>query len=332
MGRYLLPLIVSATLLFTGCSSKEVFKPENTVGSWPSGPSLSNDIVDVTFDGAQLEEGEVLSRDGITGVTIPEGYRFVGISDGRVIAATVDGKLLLISEADHEARQELELKKTVAGASVQGDTLAVLFADNSMALYSLSSQSLLMKERGVAPLAVDNRIVNPYFFNDLVLFPTLDGKVVIIHAGEKKRLRSIIVSSEEHFNNVIYLKLIGNTIVAATSSTLFALADKEVREKYDIRDVAFTKDGIWVTTKQGEVVALTPSMQVVAKQKFPFAHFLGMIVSDNKVFVLEKEGYLLALDKDLANYKVYDADVEEGFVYAGNKAFYFESESLPVEK
>ena len=326
----LLPLGMAALLTLAGCGTKEAYAPEDTVGSWQEGASLPDDIVDVTYDGAKLEEGQVLTREGIIGVTLPEGYRFVGHSGGRVIAATVEGELLLISESDASDRLELSLKKSVAGAALSGDTLAILFADNDMALYRLSTKELLMKEGGSAPSAVDNRIVNPYFFNDLVLFPTLDGKIVIVHTGELKRLRSIIVSSDEHFNNIIYLNLIGNTIVAATSSTVFTMADKELREKYDLRDVAFTQDGIWLSTKQGEVIALTPSLQLIAKQKFPFAHFLGMIVTDDKVFVLEKEGYLIVLEKDLSAYKVYDADVEEGYVFAGEKSFYFESESLPV--
>ncbi|MDX1295758.1 MAG: hypothetical protein R3302_05805 [Sulfurimonadaceae bacterium] len=331
MRTYLLPLAVSALLLLGGCSSKEVYEPEDTVGSWSTGKSLPGDISDVTFAGAQLEDGEVITREGIRPTVIPEGYRFLGSSDGRSIAATVDGRVLLIPE-EGGAHVELELKKSIAGASVLGDTLAVLFADNDMALYSVSTKQLMMKEGGTSPSAVDNRIVNPYFFNDLVLFPSLDGKIVIIHADQKKRLRSIIVSSEEHFNNVIYFKIIGNTIVAATSSTIFSMADKEVREAYDIRDVAFDKEGIWLTTKQGEVVALTPSLQVKAKQKFPFAHFLGMIVTDEHVFVLEKEGYLLMLDKTLSSYKIYDADVEDGAVFAGEQAFYFGSETLPLSK
>jgi hypothetical protein len=327
----IVPLFATALLLLGGCGIKESYVPEETESSWPGGGDLASEIVDVTYDGAQLENRQVLTREGILDVKVPKGYRFVGRSDDRVIAATVEGKVRLQSVADSNATVELDLKKSVAGASVQGDTLAVLFADNDMALYSLETKAPVMKERGSSAIAVDNRIVNPYFFNDLVLFPTLDGKVVIIHAAQKKLLRSIIVSSEAHFNNIIYFKMIGNTIVAATPTTVFALSENEVRESYDLRDIVFTEEGIWLATKQGEIVALTPSLQLKAKQKFPFAHIIGMIVTDDKVFALEKEGYLIVLEKDLGSYKVYDADVEEGYVFAGEKTFYFDSCYLPVE-
>jgi outer membrane protein assembly factor BamB len=328
---FIVPLITSALLLLGGCGMKESFVPDETEATWPGEGSLAAEIVDVTYDGAQLENGQVLTREGILDVKIPEGYRFIGRSDGRVIAATTEGRVLLKPVADGNGSIELDLKKTVAGASVKGDTLAVLFADNDMALYSLETKAPVMKEGGSSAITVDNRIVNPYFFNDLVLFPTLDGKVVIIHAEEKKQLRSIIVSSEAHFNNIIYFKVIGNTIVAATPTTIFALSDNEARETYDLRDIVYTEEGIWLATKQGEIVALTPSLQLKAKQKFPFAHIIGMIVTDEKVFALEKEGYLIALDKDLGSYKVYDANVEEGYIFAGEKTFYFDSHFLPVE-
>lgn len=332
MRRALLfPLVASSLLLLGGCGLKESYVPEETEATWPGGERIVSEIADVTYDGAQLENRQVLTREGILDIKIPKGYRFVGSSDGRVIAATVQGKLLLKSVADRNSTVELDLKKSIAGASVRGDTLAVLFADNDMALYSLETKAPVMKERGSPAIAVDNRIVNPYFFNDLVLFPTLDGKIVIIHAEQKKLLRSMIVSSEAHFNNIIYFKMIGNTIVAATPTMLFALSENEVREPYDLRDVLFTGDGVWVATKQGEIVALTPSLQLKAKVKFPFAHIIGMIVTDDKLYALEKEGYLIVLEKDLSSYKVYDADVEEGYVFAGDKAFYFDSHLLPVE-
>ena len=67
-------------------------------------------------------------------------------------------------------------------------------------------------------------------------------------------------------------------MVAATSNRLFSLSDKERREKLDLRDVVFDGKNIWAATKEGEVLHLTPALEPVGKMKFPFAHFLGMIV------------------------------------------------------
>ena len=120
-------------------------------------------------------------------------------------------------------------------------------------------------------------------------------------------------------------------MVAATGYRLFSLSEKERREKYEMRDVIFSKEGIWISTKEGEVVALTPSLQLKAKRKYPFAHFLGMILTKDKLYLLEREGYIIELSKDLSESNVYELNIDDGFVYVGDKAFYVNDMIYPVE-
>ena len=219
----------------------------------------------------------------------------------------------------------------VASVTVKDDHVAVLFATNEMALYTLSTKELIFKESGNAPIAVDTRIVNPFFLNELVLYLTLDGKIVIINSDTKQVLRSMLVSSEENFNNIIYFNVIDNVMVAATGYRLFSLSEKERREKYEMRDVIFSDEGIWITTKEGEVVALTPSLQLKAKRKYPFAHFLGMIMTEEKLYLLERQGYIIELSKDLAVSDIYELNIDDGYVYVGDKAFYVNDVVYPVK-
>jgi hypothetical protein len=154
------------------------------------------------------------------------------------------------------------------------------------------------------------------------LFLTLDGKIVIASTTEKKVIRSMIISSEPHFNNVVHFNVLGNVLVAATPYKIFSLGSKEVRESYELRDMVFKDDVIYICTKQGEIITLTPSLQKIASKKFNFAHFLGLAVTDERVYALEKEGYLISLDKELLAFKVYDVDIEEGLVFSANKTFF----------
>ncbi len=328
-------IVLSATfvlVIFSGCSTKEYYEPKVQTTQWEISGQLESPIVDRNYDGAVLQDGEIITKDGVSKVKLPEGYRFVSKSGGWIIAAKIDGTLLLIDEKTPKLQKKFELKKTVAAASVQDDTLAVLFANNEKALYSIKSKELILKEQGNAPSAVDSNIVNPYFLNDLVLFLTLDGKIDIINTKSKKLLRSMIVSSEDNFNNIIYFNVIDNNMFAATSYRLLSLGEKEMRQSYELRDIVFDKDGVWLSTKQGEVYSLTPSLQLKAKKKFPFAHFLGMIVAKDKIYLLEKEGYLIEIDKDLKNYKVYDVDIQDGYVFVSDKSFYFADEYIDVIK
>lgn len=120
-------------------------------------------------------------------------------------------------------------------------------------------------------------------------------------------------------------------MVAGTGYRLFSLSEKERREKYEMRDIIFNEEGIWITTKEGEVIALTPSLQLKAKRKYPFAHFLGMIMTEDKIYLLERQGYIIELSKDLATSDVYELNIDDGYVYVADKAFYVNDIIYPVE-
>ena len=324
-------IFLLSLLIFSGCSSKEYFTPEVVKDDWDKQEFLDETIIRTTADGAVLENGQILTKEGVQEYFLPEGYSYIGQSDGWIVASKVDGELLLQSINDKSTEIKLDLKKTIAGVTVKDDHVAVLFATNEMALYTLSTKELIFKESGNAPLAVDTRIVNPFFLNELVLYLTLDGKIVIINSDTKQVLRSMLVSSEENFNNIIYFNVIDNVMVAATGYRLFSLSEKERREKYEMRDIIFSDEGIWITTKEGEVVALTPSLQLKAKRKYPFAHFLGMIMTEDKLYLLERQGYIIELSKDLAESNVYELNIDDGYVYVGEKAFYVNDVIYPVE-
>ncbi len=315
----------------SGCSSREVFEPKSVAGEWERSGYLDDEIVDTTVDGAVLANGQVLTADGLLDKRVPEGHRFIGESAGWIIAGKIDGELLLTAKDGEKEDIHFALKKTVAAATVQGDALAVLFANNDMRIYSLETKAPTFDEQGLPPVAVDSRVVNPFFLNELVLFLTLDGKIVIVNSQTGKTLRSIIVSTEDNFNNIIFFKVMDNNMLAATGSRILSMADKEIREPYQLRDLHYDDSGLMISTKEGEVIALTPSLQVKAKQKFPFAHFLGMIVTDEKVYLLEKEGYMIVLEADLSEHKVYELDLEEGFVFVSNDSFYYADEYITID-
>ncbi len=318
-------------LLLSACSTKRVYEPKSVGDDWQKYGQLDESIVDTSLNVALLEDGSVLTKDGIVKMKVREDERVISYSDNWVITATIDGNLTLTSRQDSTQKENLNLHKTVASASVKADTLAVLFADNELALYSLKEKKAFFRDQGAESLAVNRKIVNPYFLDDLVVFSTLDGKVIIVNAKKKKKLRSVIVSADDKFNNVIYFKMIDNKVVAATGYKILAMSEKEIRAKYDIRTMVYDGTNIYVATKQGEIVSLTPNLQLNAKIKFPFAHFLGMIAGKEKLYILEKEGYVIVLNKNMKDYSVHEADFDDGYVFVTNKAFYVDDETIVVK-
>lgn len=320
---------IVAFLFLNACSTKEIYEPKVKVLKHKSLSNRDSGIVDVSSNVALLEDRKALISSGEVNVTIERNSRILSKSKEWILSATIDGNLTLQSLMNSD-KKTFELKKTIASANVKDNTLAVLFADDEIALYELDSKKLTFKAEGNKALAVDSRIVPPYFMQDLVLFPTLDGKVIIVNAKLKKKLRTIIVSSKTNFNNIIYLDILDNKIVAATASAILSVAQKEVRAKYESRNIIFDGTNLYITTKQGEVLSLTTNLDVNGKIKFPFAHFLSVISDKDTLYLLEKAGYIIALNKNMKDYKVYAIDLDDGFVFNTEKTFNIDDKKISI--
>lgn len=316
-------LVFCTFLLFTGCSTKEYFTPTEVESNIPLTQRLDNAIIEISGENATLDNGSIITRSGLSATRFPLGYRFVFKNDDWALGLKTGGEIFAVK--DENTSKSLKLSKTIATVSLKGDLLAVVFADNELALYTFSTGKLLFKEPASESTAVDMRIANPRFLNELVLFPTLDGKIVIVNAQSKELVRTIIVSSEQYFNNIIYFNVVNDTLYAATPSQIYSLGEKEKRVDLEARNMLVNKKGVWVATKQGEIVALDHSLEIIKREKFPFAHFLGLVATDDFLYVAEKEEYIIVLDHDLKSYKVYDFDLEEGFFYAADDGFYFDN-------
>ncbi|MEN4044906.1 hypothetical protein [Sulfurimonas sp. NWX367] len=319
-------------VLLSGCSTKEVFTPKKVSYDWKNHAKIEDEIVDISSNTALLDNGKVLDRDGNISIQIDkEHQRVLGESDGWVLSAAIDGNLTLTSEQSAKMTKHFALKRTIATAGVKDNILAVLFANNEIALYDMHSKELLFKEQGGKAIANDIRIVQPYFMNDLVIFSTLDGKVIIVNTKLKKRLRTVIVSSDDYFNNIVYFSIFDDKIIAASDSKILSLSQKELRAKYELRNIVHDEKALYITTKQGEILSLTPSLQVDSKIKFPFAHFLGMISDGDNLYVLEKEGYMIVVNKKTFDYTIHEVDLDDGLVFVGKKAFFVDNEKISIQ-
>ena len=321
--------VVLLLTLFLGCSSKEYYKPDDTVDSMSSTADLSEYISEVSADSATLADGTIITNKGVDSTLFPEGYRFIFKNDEWALALKAGGEVFAVKDANES--RVLKLSKTVATLALKDNLLAVVFADNELALYDFETRKLLFKEPASESTAVDMRITTPRFLNDLVLFPTLDGKVVIVNAQSKELVRKIIVSSEEYFNNIIYFNIIDDVLYAATPYKIYSLGAKESRISLEARSVVVNDKGVWAATKQGEVIALTHSLEVIKKQKFPFAHFLGMVVTEKAVYLAEKEEYIIILPLDVESFEVYDFDLQEGYFFTSDEGFYYGDEYMKMK-
>ena len=67
-------LVVTISIVFSACSSKEVYEPKLISGEWEKQDSTDNLIIDTTLDAALLENREVFIDGKLTGVKIDDSF------------------------------------------------------------------------------------------------------------------------------------------------------------------------------------------------------------------------------------------------------------------
>jgi hypothetical protein len=319
---------LSALLLFTACSSKQYFEPEDVSSNIElNKESMSSSIISMNRIGATLEDGKIINEKGISSFELIEGFDFLNTTaDGKIIATNRINKLLIGNE-------ERIMKDVVVAASIKDDKLAVVYSNNTIELIDLKINKTLFKEYLPVSLANDTRITNPYFMGNLILFPTLNGKVVILSSLTNEIVKNISVDPDNEFNNIISLNVIesSQTLIIASPNKVVSISPKEIISKeYEVRDIILKNDDIYLATIDGQIIKLTPSLIEVAKKKYKYAKFHALAYSSS-LYAIESQGYIVNLNSDLSNDNIYkfSFDNEERMIAIGNKV-YFDSKYITL--
>ena len=310
-------------LLFSGCSSKKYFEPENTFSASYASKSYGANLVDLSRDGGTLSNGTYLGKAGISPINLGEGYRFLNESPSYVLAANTEGILKIIDKKTKEPIRAVSLHTPVVAASIKNGVIAYILNNNTFGIYLMKDNRKIVENRSERTYAIDTRAANPMFIENLVVMPMLDGKLIIVNVGNTENAKVVYISSEPVFNNVIHLSRMGNTMVAATPMRLITLgAEGKLEYKANISEVAVDNGRVYVFTKEGEVIALNLSLEVVGTSKFKFAHYAVGTAFDGRVFALDQQGSLIVLSRDLKKSKIYDLGaVSEPAFITGTKLY-----------
>ncbi len=320
------PIFISlfaVLLLLSGCSSRKAFEPEQTYSASMAESSFGGTIVDVTREGATLDDGRFISKEGISTFTLPEGYRFLGESGKYVIAANAKGMLKLIDHKSGKSLKEITFDTPVVSASIKGNLIAYILENNAFGLYDIAHDKKIVENRSERTYAIDTRAASPLFVDSLVVMPMLDGKLVIFDTSDPENAKVVYLSSDKAFNNVIYLERTGDTLVAATPKKLLTLGSQgEFDYRANIADVTLYKNYIYLFTKEGEIIKMSITLDELTTKKFKFAQFSESTVVDGRVYALDIKGSLIVLDSDLKQYRIYDVgEVEHPVFVSGSKLY-----------
>jgi outer membrane protein assembly factor BamB len=178
-------------------------------------------------------------------------------------------------------------------------------AKNNILLYDTTARKLIYKERLHESVAIDTRLANPLFLNDLIIYPTLDGRLLVMNMYQKRVLRDIAISDDDIFNNVIFLGVHNDVLIASTRSKVISVTTDAIKTfKVGVKDIIYDMDKVYIFTKDGKVILLTNSLQKLNELNLPYAIFSAVFAGDSKIYAVEKTGYLIEIEKDLSSYKV----------------------------
>lgn len=318
--KYILTSLLSL-FLFTACSGKKYYEPEDVSSNIElNKESMSSSISSMNKIGGTLNNKQVITKNGISSYELPEGFDFLNVTeDGRIIATNYIDKILI-------GKEERVVKDVVVAASLKNEKLALVYSSNTIELLDINTSKTLFKEYLPLSLANDTRITNPYFMGNLILFPTLNGKVIIVSSSNNESIKNISVDPDNEFNNIISLNVIESTqtLIVASPNKIVSISPKEILSKdYEIRDIIVNKENIYLATIDGQIIKLTANLDQVAKKKYKYAKIHALAFTDS-LYAVESQGYLINIKDDFAEDTIYNFgfDNEERMIAIGNKVYF----------
>lgn len=332
MKQHLIVFSVLIFLFIAGCSSKKYYEPETLKGDIDYSGSLPASIVHVGRHGATLSNGQVITEAGLQEISLPENHIYIHRGGSFIITSDLCGKLALL-DSQGTIQKELTFDAEIVSAAIKEDYLAILLSNNTIMLRSISEDKVLFEEKGESTFAHDSINASPLFLSDLIIFPTLDGKMVIIDANSYKSIRNIVVNSEKFFNNIIFMEVLDNRLVAATQRKIISVSPDLINTyEADIRNILFLRDTIYIQTKDGRIVKTDNDLNVKEEKKLRFAHFTG-IAHGRYIYSVEKQGFLITMDPDLKSKEVYEMPSEiDSKLYATQDRIYFDDNYIELQK
>ena len=318
-----LTLVSLAVLLFSGCSSKKYFEPEQTFSASNASSSYGGNMVDLSRNGGTLESGQYIGKSGVSSIKLTEGYRFLNENNKYILTANAEGILNVIDKKTQESVRAVSLHIPVVSASIQNGLIGYVLNNNTFGIYRMSDNSKIVESRSERTFAIDTRAASPMFIENLLVMPMLDGKLIIVNVADAENAKVVYISSEKNFNNVIYLSREGNTMIAATPKRLITLGNEGQNEyQANISEVAVSGNRIYLFTKEGKIIALNHALEELGTSKYKFAHYAVGTAFGGRVYALDQQGSLIVMNSDFTKKKIYDlGEVSEPAFITGTKLY-----------
>lgn len=312
-------------LIFTGCSTKQYYEPQESNSFEQNSLDLNSTIIDLNNDGITLENQIFVSKKATYG-KLNENYKFLNFVENTLIASDNNGS---IYTKNNQNETKFQFEKNIISASKQKNLLAFGSVDNSITLFNTKNKTILFKEYLRKSRLNNISIANPVFLDSVVLYPTLDGKVVIVDLIQRAIVKTINIDPQNDIKNIIFLKEIDDALVAASTKKLFTFVNGKANIKdIDIQKIILKDNYIYIATLDGEIIKYNLNLQKIASKKFKFAKIHALAFGSD-LYALESQDYLIKISKDFKDVKVYDFSFnEDEKVLSIDDRIYFEDEYI----
>lgn len=326
----LLPVFV---LLLCSCGTKrQYFEPAQVDGELKYTQSLNAKVIDTNLFSAKLSDRSavVKNEEDIRNFKLEKDYVLLSHQNGEFITSDDNGNLKIFS-SDHQEVYSEKFHASVLSVALDGDDLALVLADNTIVLANRNS-GIKFSQTLPPAIAQDSRVAAPVFLENIVAYPSLDGKIVIFSRQSEQILRDVIVSAEYFFNNIIHLSVMEDKMIAATAKRILILyPSRTLYLDADIKDVVLGQDSIFILSKDGNVIKTDFDLRRIAEKKFEFALFTQANVYNNHLYIIEKTGYLIKCDLDLRDAQVFKLPgINEKMSFISTTKFYYADKILDL--
>lgn len=302
-------------ILFAGCSSRQYFEPKKTDTLNLDFKDLNSSIKYFTRDVATLENNKVID----TNTKVSKNF------------VAIDSEISKYANILKVNDKNITFNKLIVTAAKRANLLAVILADNTFKLIDLDDNKTITSQNFGEVLANRKFIAKPYFYKDLILIPTLNGKLAVYDITSNKIVRNIVLSKQDYFNNIIYLGVRENNLIVASRDVILVISPGMIYDaEYNIKHLLVSDYNIYVFTIEGDVIKLDLTLKEIKRKSFKFANIVAPVFSGKYIYFMDngKNSYLIRVNRDLENEKIYklginlnDVNVfsKNGKIYIGNK-------------
>lgn len=318
-------LILFCIFFLAACGTKrQYFKPAQVDGVLKHSENLQGKIIDWNLVSAKLNNAKTLVKDGIVdGFRLEKNFVLLAYNDKEFIVADNDGNLKIFDSFSNEIYSS-NFDAAVLSVAVDADDLALVLADNTIVLVNRNS-GIKFSQTLTQAIAQDNRVASPIFLDSIIVYPSLDGKLIIVSRSDSKIVKDVIVSAESFFNNIIYLNVVNDKMIAATAKKIIVVNPANTLYlEADIKDVVVDSDSIFILQKDGVIIKTDFNLQEIAREKFDFALFTKASIFQSQLYIFEKTGYVIKTDLNLQNTQIFKLpDSVNQMSFIGDGKFYY---------